>query len=275
MKVKALILVICLLLPIFAACQRTQDDGPMPPDMAKSMLKLKGYMPDEESLFRAVRANDNMMIKAFADAGVNINAKNDKGETPLTVAMQSSETRTIKALIEYADINMRDGKGNSAIHLALKKNKDDIFKLLLEKNADVNVPGRDGNVEDQTVLYLAVIRNEKDLISKLLEKGANPNMADKQGAVPLAEACIGAGVDPEIIKMLLDNGANVNYQESNGASPLFYIASNNQVTSEKRMTVAKMLIEAGADKKVKAKNGKSVADAAKEMKNTDILELLK
>lgn len=275
MKIITLILALCLLAFGLTGCKRTEDNGPMPPDMAKSMLKLKGYMPDNESLFRAVKANDNMMIKAFADAGVNVNARNDKGETPLIVAIQSSDKKTAKALIEYADINLRDGKGNSPIHTALQKNKDDVLEMLLEKNADVNVPGRDGSIEDQSVLYLAVIRNQKDLVAKLLEKGANPNQADKQGAVPLAEACIGPGVDPEIIKMLLDKGANVNVREDNGASPLFYIASNNQITSEKRVAVAKMLIEAGADRKIKATNGKSIADAAKEMRNTDILELLK
>jgi len=266
-----------ILLPLIllTACGGSTGNEPMTPDMAKSMLKLKGYDFTEANFFRAVRANDIAAVKAFFDAGINPNARNEKGETALTFAIQSAEPKTVKALLEKADVNLQDSFGNSPIHLSLLKNKEDVFNALLEKNADVNVAGRDGKTEGQTVLYLAVIRGREDLVEKLLERGANPNLADKSGAAPLAEACIGAGVKPEIIKMLIDKGANVNHQESNGATPLLYIASNNQISSEARTEIVKMLLAAGADKSLKAKNGITPLNAAKQMKNTDVMEILK
>lgn len=273
MKLK--ITITCLILLTFsAACQRNDVNEPMNPDMAKSMIKLKGYNADEAGFFQAVKNNDVVILKAFADAGVNLNGLNENGETPLTLAVQYAETKTVKTLIEKVNINQQDKKGNSPIHLALLKNKDDILNALLEKGADVNIAGRDKQTENQSVLYLAVIRNREDLIEQLLAKGANPNLADSSGAVPLSEACLGGAVKTSIVKMLLDKGANPNLQEDNGATPLIYIASNSQISANKRQEVIKMMLEKGADKKIKDKKGKTAADWAKEVGNKDVAELL-
>lgn len=275
MKLK--IIIICLvLLTFFSACQRSDINEPMNPDMARSMLRLKGYTADEAGFFQAVKNNDVVILKAFFDAGINPNGFNESGETPLTWAVQYAETKTVKALLDKVNINQQDKKGNSPIHLALLKNKDDVFNALLEKGVDVNVAGRDGKTEGQTVLYLAVIRGNEDLTEKLLAKGANPNQADNGGATPLTEACIGANVKPTIVKMLLDKSANPNLQENlSGAHSLIWIASNKDISSTKRLEVAKMLLEKGADKSLKDKKGKTALDWAKQSGNKDAVELLK
>lgn len=270
------ITIFCLfLLVCSAACQRNDPNEPMNPDMAKSMIKLRDYPVDEKGLFQAIKNNDVIILKAFYDAGLDPNSYNETGETTLTFAIQYAETKTIKALMEKTNINLQDKIGNSPIHLALLKNKDEILNALLEKGADVNVPGRDKAVENQSVLYLAVIRNREDLIQQLLEKGANPNLADKTKAVPLGEACIGATVKPSVVKILLEKGANPNLQEKNGATPLIYLASNKQISSNRRQEVAKMLLEKGADKNLKDVEGKTALDWAKQVGNKDMIDLLK
>jgi uncharacterized protein len=268
-------LIFLVLLTFFTACQRSDVNEPMNPDMARSMLRLKGYTADEAGFFQAVKNNDVVILKAFFDAGINPNGFNENGETPLTWAMQSAETKTIKALIDKVDINLKDKKGNSPIHLALSKDKEDIFNALLEKGADVNVAGMSGKVENQTVLYLAVVRGRENLVEKLLAKGANPNIADSGGATPLTEACVGANVKPNIVKMLLDKGANPNMPENlSGAHSLIWIASNKDVSSDKRIEVAKMLLAKGADKSLKDKKGRTALDWAKQSDNKDVAELL-
>jgi ankyrin repeat protein len=275
MKLK--ITLICLILiSLTVACQRDDPNEPMNPDMARSMLRLKGYTADEAGFFQAVKNNDVVILKAFIDAGINPNGFNENGETLLTLAIQYAESKTVKALIEKVDINLKDKKGNSPIHLALLKNKDDALNALLEKGADVNVAGRDGKTENQTVLYLAVIRSRDDLVEQLLAKGANPNIADSGNATPLTEACVGATVKPAIVKMLLDKGANPNVQENlSGAHSLIWIASNKDISSSKRVEVAKMLLEKGADKSLKDKKGRTALDWAKQSENKDVVELLK
>lgn len=259
-----------------AACGGGAQDGPPDPAMTKNMLKLRGYEFNEDGFFNAVKQNDVIAVKGFFDAGMNPNAKNRIGETALTYAVINSELKTVKAVAERADVNMQDGFGQSPLHLALSNKKDDVFNFLLdEKKADVNVGGSKQKLKNQTVLYLAVTRNQQDLIQKLFERGADPNVADSEGGVPLAEAVIGAAVNPEIVKMLIEKGANVNHQENNGATPLIYVASNNQTSPEKRQSVVKMLLDAGADAKLKDKKGNTALDWAKKSGNKDLIDLLK
>ncbi len=274
MKLK--ITLICLSLIIFAVgCQKSDPNTPMQPDMAKSMIKLKGYSADEAGLFSAVKMNDVVILKAFFDAGVNPNAQNSEGETLLTFAVQNVETKTVNLLLDKADLNLKDKKGNSPIHLALLLNKDEILDKMLEKNADVNVGGHDKKLDGQTVLYLAVVRNREDLVQKLLDKGANPNQADGVGSIPLAEACVGGAVNTDVVKMLLDKGANPNLQENNGSTPLMYIAGNKYVSASKRQEIIKMFLDKGADKKIKDKKGRTAFDVAKQFDVKDVFDLLK
>ncbi|MGI8467792.1 MAG: ankyrin repeat domain-containing protein [Pyrinomonadaceae bacterium] len=272
MKYKIFLVLICFV--FLAACGGSIADT-MPPEMAKNMLKLKGYDFDEKNYFQAIKNDDVPAVKAFFDAEINPNARNEKGETPLTFAVRNSEFKTIKVLAEKTNISEQDALGQTPLHLALSNNKEEIFDYFLEQGADVNVGGAKGKLKNQTVLYLAVTRGRKDLAQKLLKRGANPNIADSEGGTVLSEACIGAPVNPEIIKMLIEKGANVNQKESNGATPLIYIAANKQTASDNRRTVVKMLLDAGADKKAKDKDGKTALDWAKEMENKDVTDLLK
>lgn len=273
MNYKIFLILICFI--SMAACGGAAVTETMPPDMAKNMLKLKGYDFNEKSYFQAIKNNDVPSIRAFFDAEINPNTRSEKGETPLTFAIPNCEIKTIKFLADNTNINEQDKFGQAPLHLSLSQNKDDIFDYLLEKGADVNVGGAKGTLKNQTVLYLAVTRGREDLVPKLLEKGANPNIADSEGAGVLSEACIGAPVNPDIIKLLLDKGANVNQKETNGATPLIYIAANKQAAADKRLAAAKMFIAAGADKKAKDRSGKTAYDWAKSVGNTDMLDILK
>lgn len=257
------------------ACQRETENAPMTPEMAKSMIKLRGFTADDAGIFKAVKANDTAVLNAFFDAGISPNAMNEKGETLLTYAIENSEPKTIKALIEKADINQQDKNGSSPLHLALYKNKEDIFDALLAKNANVNIGGVDGKTKNQTPLYLAIIKSREDIAQKLLERGADPNIADSTGYVALGEACTGVGVNPSIVKLLLDKGANVNYQEPSGATALMYIAGNEKLDAATRTEILKMFLAKGANKNLKDKKGRTALDIAKEYKLTDAVEALK
>ncbi|MEZ5424920.1 MAG: ankyrin repeat domain-containing protein [Pyrinomonadaceae bacterium] len=273
---KAIILFICSIATLaLAGCGARSDQTS--PEMAQNMLKIRGFNFNETEFFRALKLGDGVAVKGFLQGGINPNAKDKEGETALTFAIQHDEAPIIKLLIEKADINLRDDLGNSPLHLALKENKDQIFDLLLEKGADVNLPGRASEkTNDQTALYLAVARNDADLVRRLLERGADPNLADSAGSLPLVEAVVDSDADPEIVKMLIEKGADVNKTEKeNGASALIFIAQNSQVPTETRVKIVKFLLEKGADRSIRENDGKTALDWAKEKKNTETVELLK
>jgi uncharacterized protein len=268
------IIIVAVCLTMFG-CNSQSADTPLTPDMAKNMIKLRGYEPTEIGFVKAVKSNDTIIFKTFYDAGISPNAKDEKGETALNAAIQNSELKTIKALAEKADINLKDGLGNSPLFLAFQKKNEDALNYLLEKGADVNASGTAGKITNQSLLYLAVTRGREDLITKLLDKGANPNAADNSNATPLHEICVGSGASVEIVKQLLAKGANPNVQESNGATPLIYIASNKELDAVTRTEVAKLLLANKADKNLKSKEGKTALMWAKQVGNNDVLSLLK
>jgi len=264
-----------LLLFCFLLIGCDSRDEKSSPEMAKNILKIRGYAFTQEDFFRAIQQNDRVAVGGFLDAGFDPNTKNKRGETALTYSIANAEFETVKLIADRADINLKDDLGQFPLHLALSKQKEEIFNYLLEKGADVNIGGAKGNLKNQTVLYLAVTRGREDLVEKLLEKGADPNIADSEGGLPLAEACIGATVNPNIVQMLINKGANVNLAEANGVTPLMYIAENNKAPLEVRKAVVEILLKAGADKKLKDKKGKTAFDWATERKNTEIAQMLR
>ncbi len=269
-------LILSITILSFAACKGARSDNTTP-EMAQNMLKLRGFNFTEPEFFRAIQLGDGIAVKGFVQSGINVNAKNEKGETALTFALQNAETPLIRLIADKADINQRDDLGNSPIHLALSKNKDEILKFLLEKNADVNVPGRSGaKINDQTVLYLAIARADEDLVRQLLERGADPNKTDSLGSLPLVEAVIDSDANPNIVKMMLDKGAEVNKTEKeNNAHALIFAAQNTLISSALRLEIVKLLLDKGADKSIKDTDGKTALDWANEKRNAEIVELLK
>ena len=258
-----------------ASCKPGNDEPS--PKMAKSVLAVKGYKFNDSEFFRALKAENAMVVGGFLQAGINPNAKNAKGETALTHSLLSVESTVIlKALIKKADLNMRDDLGNSPIHLALRKGNDTIINILLKKNIDVNLTGqRRGYTKNVSALFVAVILKRTDLVEKLLKKDADPNIADSAGSLPLAEAAFQRTANPEIVKMLLENGADVNKTEKNGTTPLIYAASNGDLTSETRLKIVRMLLEKGADKSIKNKEGETALYWAKKLKYDSLAALLK
>jgi ankyrin repeat protein len=270
---KHITIIICLVFCL-SACKPQPENEKMSPEMAKNMLKLKGYNFDEKNYLDAVRKNDVSAVLAFYDAGINANAINENKVTALNFAILSSEPKVVKIMLDKCDLNLKDNNGNTPLYLAYKEKKADLVDLLLEKGASADAVGRDNNTLNQSVLYLAVIRDDIDLIKKLLDKGANPSLADSNNATPLTEACVSSG-DLEIVKLLLDKNADVNVKETNDGTALTYAAGNTSITAEKRTELVKMLLAKGADKTIKDGKGRTALENAKEKKHTEIIDLLK
>ncbi len=257
----------------FFACGARSDETS--PEMAQSVLKLRGFKYTEPDFLRAINLEDATAVGGFLQAGINPNAKNEKGETALTFAIRYKDPKIAKLIIEKADLNLRDGAGNTPLFAAIKFDKEDIFDLLLEKGADPNGSGRASEkTENQTALFVAIMQGREDLVKKLLDKNADPNIADSTGALPLSEAVLRRNSTPEIVKMLLDKGANPNGQEADKVTPLMYAAENKNVSSQTRNEIVQLLLAKGADKKMKDNKGKTAVDWAKQGGNKDTVELL-
>lgn len=267
------ILTFILLIIFSLACGARSDETT--PEMAQSLLKVRGFNFTEEEFFKAIKQADAPAVKLFLQSGMNPNVRNKQGETAMTVAAAYSDVPTVKILAEKADINERDGLGNMPLFVALKKPRDDIFDYLLEKGADPNSDGNAKNAKNQSVLYVAVLREKTDIIKKLLEKGADPNRTDEAGSFPISEIILNYQPDMESFRLMLAKMTDVNKQETDGSTLLIYTAKNVRLPVEARREMIKSLLDKGADKKIKNKAGKTALDWAKERKITEAIEMLK
>ena len=101
----------------------------------------------------------------------------------------------------------------------------------------------------------------------LLEKGANPNIATDDRQTPLQFAAYAGNT--EIVEVLVAAGAEVNTPETyNGHTALVAAARNDHVD------VMRVLLEVGADRTVRIKDGRTAYHVALQYGHIDAANLL-
>lgn len=101
------------------------------------------------------------------------------------------------------DVNARDDEGFTPLHFASQRESAEVVRLVLDAGADVNIVSNNGT----TPIYNA-IRNTSpagaQIVRLLLEKGADPTieMPNGSSALKLAKRM----QPPEVMKALADHG---------------------------------------------------------------------
>jgi ankyrin repeat protein len=146
--------------------------------------------PGWESLHAAAREGNIEAARLLITQGAKINAQDDKGFTPLHVAVREDREPVLKVgeksivqllLAAGADVNAQDKKGATPLHHAAFLRRMRAAKQLLAGAADVNIRDMRG----ETALHKAVKSDSRELIERLIAAGAEVNAADKDGWTPL------------------------------------------------------------------------------------------
>jgi ankyrin repeat protein len=139
-------------------------------------------------------------------AGAHVNAVNDFGVTPLSLACTNRNTAMVDALLKAgANPNSAQGSGETVLMTCAWAGDPQSVGQLIARGADVNA--RESSYE-QTALMWAAAEKHASVVRVLVENGAEVNARSKAGFSPLLfSARVG---DIESARILLAAGANVN-----------------------------------------------------------------
>ena len=245
---------------------------------------VNGVTPGgETALMMGARTGDPETIKALLTHGAMVDAKEGwRGQTALMWAATENNAAAIRLLVEAgADVKTKSTGGSfTAFLFAVRGGHIDAARALLDSGANVNERLPDG----MSALVLALYNAHFELAAFLLDRGADPNAAEQgwtalhqvawsrrpnrgfnmPGAVPTGR------IDSlELVRKLVAKGANVNARMTKeprdgnrnmlnriGATPFVMAAKSADVP------LMRVLLESGADPKIKTNDGTSALMAA-------------
>lgn len=118
---------------------------------------------------------DCMDIIEFLLKHNSVEARNNKGQTPLYLSIYRNNIKVVKLILKSGvDINSRTNLETTPLHIAAKIGNLNLVKLLLDYDASVNV--KDSN--NQTPLDIAIYSERTEIISILLLHNAISNRDD-------------------------------------------------------------------------------------------------
>lgn len=205
---------------------------------------------------------DLLLLK---DADVKLKARDGMTALSYVIGIEEAVTEEIKTkkrnmidilISKGVDTNSKNWNGYTALHWAVKNNDIELVKLLLSKDADVNLKCS-GHTEyhdyghadldssfmnkDKTALFLA-IENQNLEIIKLLLDYADVNSQDGEGRTPLMYAIQRRSLP--IVKLFIMNNANVDIFDKRGQTSLHYTSrfSEEDTVDERIQEIGEAII---------------------------------
>lgn len=219
--------------------------------------------PLSTALCQAALRGDVQQMSGLLAQGANINGRNGEGNSPLGCAILANQEDAVRFLIgSGADTNGKDMK-IPPVFLAASVGSIGVAKMLIDQGTwNVNAASWSGQS------YFVDVCNSENLegIQLLLDNGAKPNTTNTSGRPVLAQAVKKGNL--ELVRMLLRHGANPDTSDLSGNSLLSIAASQD------RMDMMKLLLESGTNASSKNLSGLSVLADAIAKRKLDMAELL-
>lgn len=181
-------------------------------------------------------------------------------------------TDVITGLIDNgAEVDARDDRGFTPLRYAAgSSNNPEVLRTLIRAGANVNAT----SLNERTPLFSAAFSSKNpEILTVLINAGATVNVQNLDGSTPLSTAAR-FNQNPEIVRVLINAGAKLETRLArSGDTPLMLSVGYGRSGPE----VLTVLINAGAEVNARDNQGRTALDIAMSMSfdNTKKIELLR
>ncbi len=148
-----------------------------PVQVASSESRQESSSSFSAAIFKASRDGDDDQVRSLIRQGVDVNASDSYGFTPLMWAAYEGQTDTAEILLKAgAHVTMTNRDGDNALMIASDKGHLDMVKLLFRHGAPLNARDEKGF----TALMWAEKRHHHNVVKFLKENGARAAQARNQ-----------------------------------------------------------------------------------------------
>lgn len=185
------------------------------PSTAKVLVDAGASLTAKNKLGRtplhsAAAYGSHEITTLLLDHGAAIDVADTDGWTPLDIACVWGKLAAVEALLQPRPSRehvLTDSK-SAPLVIAADLGYYGMTEVFLRHGFDPNIPGTDG----ATALWQAVRTNRLDICRLLLDGKADPDLTPDGATPPLIEAVFVANMD--VIKLLVDHGADIEKKES-------------------------------------------------------------
>lgn len=165
--------------------------------------------------------------KLLPRMNANLEARDSRNDTPLTLAVRLGHTLVLDSLIDQrCDLHARDDDGSTPLHLAACKQRLECIEILVMRGARAETTDKHGF----TPLHVASRSGEPEAVAKLIQMKANV-MARTTAGRQLALHLAAMADELETIDVLYKFKADIDAQDTRGYASLHCAVEYDRINS--------------------------------------------
>ena len=171
--------------------------------LAGSPASAQRYSEGYRFLQAIRKADGNEVTKILNEPGSTIINTRDQssGEGAIHIVTKRSDSTYLSFLLARgADINLKDGEGNTALMLAVTGNFAAGVDLLVGRKANINL----ANGQGETPLIRAVQMRNLEIVRVLLAANADPDQTDNVAGMSARDYAAADTRSPALAKMMAE-----------------------------------------------------------------------
>ncbi|KAM4690707.1 NF-kappa-B inhibitor alpha [Rhinophrynus dorsalis] len=172
--------------------------------------------------------------RSFNDA-FYLNLQNNLHQTPLHLAVITEQPEIAHLLLEAgSDPEIRDFRGNTALHIACKQGSLRGVGVIVQKCKKLSSLLQTVNYDGHTCLHLASIYGYLAIVENLISLGADINAQEPCNGRTALHMAVDLQ-NPELMALLLKHGADVNRVTYQGYSPCQLTWGRNNLLIQEKL----------------------------------------